>query len=111
MKQTTKLTGRMIDATKEREKHQLADALDRQTPAQRQADSRPPTGREKARAIRAGKAMGRGRPRLGKSGTRVVSVTVEAELLKQADAFAAAAGLKRSELFTRGLRGILPKAG
>lgn len=109
--QTKKLTGRMIDAMTEQERQQLVDELDRQTPAQRRANSRPPTAREKARAIRAGKAMGRGRPRLGKAGTRVVSVTVEVELLKQADAFAAAAGLKRSELFTRGLRGILPKAG
>ena len=59
----------------------------------------------------AGKAMGRGRPKLGRAGTRVVSVTVEVDLLTRADAFAAAAGMKRSELFTQGLRGILPKAG
>jgi len=108
---TKSLTGRAIDAMTPAERQKLLDDLDSQTPAQRRANSRPPTVSEKARAIRAGKAMGRGRPKLGKEGTRVVSVTVEVNLLKQADAFAAAAGMKRSELFTQGLRGILPKAG
>ena len=45
--------------------------------------------------------MGRGRPKLGK-GTRVVSVTVEIDLLRRADAYARKAGLKRAELFTQG---------
>jgi hypothetical protein len=107
MKTTRKLTGRDIDAMTPGERQQLVDRLDRETPAQRQARSRPPTAAEKARAIRAGKAMGRGRPKLGK-GTRVVSVTVEIDLLERADAYARKAGLKRAELFTQGLKCVVP---
>ena len=108
---TKKLTGRRIDVMTERERRQLGDESDRQTPARRRPNpGRPPPGRRRVRSARA-RQLGRGRPRLGKAGTRVVSVTVEVDLLKQADAFAAAAGMMRSELFTQGLRGILPKAG
>ena len=60
-----------------------------------------PTPAQRARLDRAAKRTGR--PRLGK-GTRIVSVTVEVDLLKKADAFAATRGLKRSELFTQALR-------
>ena len=45
-----------------------------------------------------------GRPKHGKYGTQIISVTVEKELLKQANAYAKAKGLKRSELVTQGLR-------
>jgi metal-responsive CopG/Arc/MetJ family transcriptional regulator len=51
-----------------------------------------------------------GRPRLGRNGTRQVSITVEADLLDQADGFAAAAGMNRSELISQGLRRMLASA-
>ncbi len=47
-----------------------------------------------------------GRPRQGK-GSQVVSVSVEKQLLKQADAYAKRQGLGRSELFILGLKGLL----
>lgn len=45
-----------------------------------------------------------GRPKLGRNGTSIISVTVEKELLKEANAYAKANGMKRSELVTVGLR-------
>ena len=48
-----------------------------------------------------------GRPKLGRNGTRQVSITVEAELLGRADAFANSAGLNRSQLTSEGLRRML----
>jgi metal-responsive CopG/Arc/MetJ family transcriptional regulator len=57
-----------------------------------------------------------GRPKLGKHGARAVTVTVEKSLLKQADAYAKANGMKRSELFATsvaekiGARSIQPTA-
>ena len=45
-----------------------------------------------------------GRAKLGKNGTKIVSVTVECDLLKQADAYAKARRMKRSELVSVGLK-------
>ena len=106
MNKTKRLTGRAVSAMTPAQRQRLADELDAETPAERLARSKPLTPRQRERIMRAGKQMGR--PRLGK-GTRVVSVTVELDLLKRADAFAASAGMKRSELFTRGLHSVLPK--
>jgi hypothetical protein len=49
---------------------------------------------------------GRGRPQSGR-GSTVVSLSVEKDLLKRADAYAKTHGLKRSELLTRGLQNVL----
>jgi len=99
-----RLTGRAIDAMTPARRQKIIDEIDRSTPEQRSAQATAPTQAERARLDRAAKKMGR--PRLGK-GTRIVSVTVEVDLLKKADAFAASRGLKRSELFTQGLRKVL----
>jgi hypothetical protein len=109
MKQKKQLTGRMIDMMTPAEKERLAARFERQSPAERWAAARRPTPTEAARAVRMAKRMGRGRPKLGK-GTRVVSVTVEIDLLKRADAYAKQMGLKRAELFTQGLRRVVPDA-
>jgi hypothetical protein len=108
MKKEKILTGRAIDAMTPAERQKIIDDIERSTPEQRRAESRPPTRAEQARLDRLVKRMGR--PRLGK-GTKIVSITVEIDLLKQADRYAKSTGMKRSELFTQGLRGILPKAG
>ena len=49
-----------------------------------------------------------GRPRIGK-GVQVISMSVEKDLLKRADAQAKSEGISRAELFARGLRAILPR--
>jgi hypothetical protein len=99
-----KLTGRAIDAMTPAQRQEIIDEIERSTPERRRAESTAPTPAEQARLDRAGRKMGR--PKLGK-GTRAVSITVEVDLLKRADAFAAGAGLKRSELFVQGLRTVL----
>ncbi|HWE97832.1 MAG TPA: hypothetical protein VG269_28005 [Tepidisphaeraceae bacterium] len=104
-----KLTGRDIDVMTPRQKQRLVESYERQTPEERWAASCPLTPAEKERARRMAARMRPGRPKLGK-GTRVVSVTVEIDLLKRADAYAKQKGLKRAELFTQGLRRVVPGA-
>jgi hypothetical protein len=47
-----------------------------------------------------------GRPRVGKGAVQV-SVAIERDLLKQAEAFRKRKGITRSELFVRGLKAVL----
>jgi hypothetical protein len=67
----------------------------------------PLTPQMRARHLRA-KAK-RGRPKIGK-GAKDVMISVERDLLKAVDRYAKAHGMSRSELFARGVRGLL-KAG
>jgi hypothetical protein len=50
-----------------------------------------------------------GRPKVGQ-GVRVISLSVEKSLLNRADAYAKRHGMKRAELFAKGLQKVLPKA-
>jgi hypothetical protein len=52
----------------------------------------------------------RGRPRKG-LGAKPVSVTIEAELLRRADAYAQQHGLTRAALIARGLEAVIRRAG
>ncbi len=54
------------------------------------------------------RARRRGRPRVG-LGAEKIRVTIERGLLKEADAWAKASGISRSELISRGLRAVIPK--
>ena len=56
------------------------------------------------------RARRRGRPRKGR-GVRVVSLSIETDLLRRAERLARARGMSRSELFSRGLRAIIAIAG
>jgi hypothetical protein len=67
----------------------------------------PPTPEAMAQLRRAQRR--RGRPKIGK-GAKDVMISVEKDLLKQADRYAKTHGMTRSELFARGVRGFL-KAG
>ena len=78
---------------KEFDKEYIADTFKPLTPAQRAQWER---------------AKRRGRPKVG-AGAKVISLSVEMGLLKEADAAAKANGLSRAEVFARGLRSILPK--
>jgi hypothetical protein len=70
--------------------------------------------RARGAAVAAGKAApaervaaaGPGRPRVGK-GAKIVPVSIERGLLKQADAFAREHGLKRSQMVAQGLRLVM----
>ena len=100
------LTGRVVDAMSNAEKERIFQEIDQKSPETIWAESTPPNSAERKRLGSVHKKIGR--PKLGK-GTKVVSVTVEIELLKRADAYAKRNGLKRAELFTQGLRRIVPE--
>jgi hypothetical protein len=97
-------TGRDFEALSDAEKEQLYDQLDRESPAQRLARSRPLTRSEAAREREMRKAAKArmGRPVIG-AGAKQVAVTLERGLLARADAYARQRGLKRSEMIARGL--------
>ena len=93
------LTGEKLDAMTDQQRAKVFAELEAESPEQRQARSKPLNAEERAWWKRVQKKLKAGRPKFGKNGTRIVSVTVEKALLKQADAYAKAKGMKRSELF------------
>jgi len=103
----TELTGDVFDALPAAEKERIFQGIERQTPAQRLAESRPLNRRE--RAIRRSIKRKAGRPRIGK-GTTNISVSLEKGLLKRADAYARRRGMSRSELIARGVEVLLGSA-
>lgn len=68
----------------------------------------PPPPEAKAQWARAQRK--RGRPRKGR-GVKVISVSVEKELLARADCLARKLGITRAELISRGLHAALAAAG
>ena len=78
---------------KEFDKEFIADTFRPLTPAQRALWER---------------AKRRGRPTVGQ-GAKVISLSVERQLLKEADAQAKALGISRAELVAQGLRAILAR--
>lgn len=72
--------------------------------------------RARGRAVAAGKVPpaertpGAGRPMVGK-GAKIVPVSIERGLLKEADSFAKAHNLKRSQMVAQGLRLVMQRAG
>ena len=101
------LTGEAIDAMTDAQKAKLVAGLDAETPDQRLARSKPLNAGQRAVWRRVKKKMGR--PRVGK-GSKPISLTLEIGLLKRADAYAKAHGVKRSELIAQGLRTVLGDA-
>jgi hypothetical protein len=88
--------------------HELAEAT-RQFDAPFVMDKgRPLNARERRQHVRAAH-RGSGRPRVG-AGAQRINITIERELLKAADAMAAASGKKRSELLSDALKLLLRKA-
>lgn len=107
------ITGRDFDALPVAEKERIYRELDQLTPAQARRAFRPMTPAERREYSRRTSAPIRrkgGRPKLGKSGTSIISVSVEKSLLKAVNAYAKAAGIKRSELVTAALRSVVGKS-
>ena len=65
--------------------------------------------RAKDKALHRKAARRSGRPRIGE-GAKIVPVSIEGKLLRQADAFAREHQLKRSEMVARGLRLVMAEA-
>lgn len=99
------LTGEAFDALSEVEKERIFQEIENGTPEQRLKESRPLNARQKARWNRIKKKIGEGK---ASKDVKVISLSVEASLLKRADDYAKAIGLKRSELFSQGIERMLP---
>lgn len=98
-----KLTGQVFDAMSPAQKQAVYDEIDSMSRDELLAKLRPARPADIARARR---IVRRGRPKIGK-GTRQISITVEADLLKEAEAYSRKNGLKRSELISQALRQML----
>jgi hypothetical protein len=97
------LTATSFIALPDAEKERIYQEIDSKAPGQLWAESKPLTARQQAQWNKVKKNLG-GRPKLGKDGTAIISVTVEKGLLKQAEAYAKSHGMNRSELVTTGLK-------
>lgn len=91
-------TAELAEATREFDQENVADTFRRMTPA------------EEAAWRAAVEKRPRGRPRVGK-GVKVVSLGIEADLLRRADALAKKRRISRAKLVAEGLEAILGKAG
>ena len=89
------------------EKERIARQFDSETPQQSLARSRPLNAKERRQWRRFKAKMGR--PKIGK-GAKTISLTVEKELLKQADAYAKRHGISRATLVAQGLQAVLGTA-
>ena len=94
-------------ALSDTEKERIFQEIEAQTPQQRLARSRPLNARERRQWQRFKAKMGR--PRIGK-GAKTISLSVERELLKRADAFARKNGISRAKLVAQGLETIMGSA-
>ena len=98
-------TGEDFDALSAKDKERVARYYDE---GRHRSELRPLNVLERAQVTSEKKKMGR--PKLGRHGVKVIALSVERDLLKRADAYAKQCGLKRSELVTRALNRLLPKA-
>jgi hypothetical protein len=89
------------------EKERIVREIEAETPRQRLARSRPLNAREHRQWRRFKAKMGR--PKVGK-GAKTISLTVERELLAQADAYAKQHGISRAKLVAQGLQVLLNSA-
>ncbi|HEX4796079.1 MAG TPA: hypothetical protein VH370_19985 [Humisphaera sp.] len=99
-------TAEDFDALSAKDKQKVARYYD---DGRHRSELRPLNAAERAQVKAEKKTMGR--PKLGRHGVKVIALSVERDLLKRADAYAKQCGLKRSELVTRALNRLLPKAG
>ena len=102
------LTGEAFDALSDAEKERIVREIENTPTEQLLADSRPMNKEERA-WWRGWKRRRGGRPKIGK-GAQIISLSMERGLLKRADSYAKANGLKRSELVARGLELAMRKS-
>ena len=89
------------------QKERLVKRFDSETMQESLARSRPLDDRERRQWRRFKAKMGR--PKVGK-GAKTISLTVEKDLLKQADKYAQEHGISRAKLVAQGLRAVLGAA-
>lgn len=101
------MTIRRFEALPDFEKDRYVREIEALTPRQRLARSRPLNAREREQWRRFKKKAGR--PKIGR-GTTNVSVSMEKNLLRQADRFARQNGMSRSELIAKAVQSIIGSA-
>jgi hypothetical protein len=89
------------------EKERIFQELEAESPESRLARSRPLNTRARKQWQRFKAKMGR--PKVDK-GAKTISLTVEKNLLKQADAYAKRHGISRANLVAQGLQAIIGSA-
>jgi hypothetical protein len=102
------LTGEAFDAMSDAEKAEIVREIEEGTSEQRTAESKPMNRAERAR-WREWKRRRGGRPKVGQ-GSKMIALTVEMGLLKRADSYAKAKGMKRSEMFAQGLELMMKRS-
>jgi hypothetical protein len=100
------ITGRDFDALPDAEKERIFRELDDLTPAQLKEQFRPMTRKDRQALYQPPKGKS-GRPKFGKAGTQIISISVEKSLLREVDAYAKTKGVKRSELFVNSVRSLI----
>ena len=101
---TAEMSGRDFDALPAAEKERIFQEIERGTPEQRRAESRPLNAAERARWKRVKNKVGR--PRVGK-GVKTIALSIERGLLERADAYAGKHGISRAQVIAQGLLGLL----
>jgi hypothetical protein len=89
------------------EKDRIVKEIEAESPAERLSRSRPLNAKERSQWRRFKNKMGR--PKVG-AGSQTISLTVERNLLKQADAYAKRLRISRAKLVARGLAAIIGSA-
>jgi len=95
------MTAEDFIALPDSEKERIYAELDAESPERRRARSRSLNSTERKQWSAMKKKMGR--PRIGR-GAQAISLTVEKALLGRATVFARKHGMKRAELFAKGLK-------
>lgn len=107
-KQRKSVIDRFI-ALSDAEKNRVVAEIEAESPARRLARSRPSNAGEREQWRKFKRKVGR--PRIGKgTGTTNISISLERELLKRADALAKREGVSRSELIARVVRAVVDSA-
>jgi hypothetical protein len=101
------MTAEDFIALSDDQKERIWRELDAKSPEQLLAESRPLNAKERAQWRTLKRRIGR--PKVGK-GVKVISLSVEKDLLKRADSHAKRLGISRAQLFSRGLEAVLGSA-
>lgn len=96
---TRTLTGETFDALSAAEKERVYQQFEELTPPKIKSEFRPLSAKKRVEHMQPKP----GRPKIGK-GVKVISLSVEKDLLKRADLYAKQHGMKRTELVAVGLK-------
>jgi len=91
------------------DRNEFVRRIESEDPAQRRRRSKPLDAAMRS-AWKKARNLG-GRPKFGKDGVKVIALSVEKQLLKEADAYAKQRGMKRAEFFSQAIREAMAKAG